>query len=219
MPAATGLKAINPTPLAPVLYVLKSRKYRFIMLMSGMVYALVYMFVVGIISYYPGFAPLKVSTPVINPTTIGLTIVPGHYIFVFAFYSAIGFMAVSSFLVGLNISLILRLRNLRRTSGYYCCRTTTISSGGILSTLPAFFTTFSCCGSGLLALVVGPTTFSSLALYSHYLAPLSIAALTIGAMLTSTKINGSYPSPITNNDYCCQVRTGGRDIKNERDKD
>jgi len=189
MPATTGLKAINAIPLAPVLYVLKSRKYRFTMLMSGMVYALVYMFVVGIISYYPGFAPLRVSTPVINPTTIGLMIIPGHYIFVFAFYSAIGFMAVSSFLVGLNISLILRLRSLRRTSGYYCYRTTTISSGGILSTLPAFLTTFSCCGGGLLAFVIGPVAFSSLALYSNYMALLTIAALAAGTLSILTRTN------------------------------
>jgi hypothetical protein len=55
--------------------------------------------------------------------------------------------------------------------------------------LPAFFTSFSCCGGGFLALAIGPTAFSSLSLYSNYIAPFTIAVLAIGAILMSMKIS------------------------------
>jgi hypothetical protein len=61
-------------------------------------------------------------------------------------------------------------------------------SNGILATLPAFFTSFSCCGGGLLASVVGPAAFSSLVLYSSYVAPITTAVLPTGIWVMSRKI-------------------------------
>lgn len=54
----------------------------------------------------------------------------------------------------------------------HCCS----RSKGFLGMFPALFTSFSCCGGGLLALIIGPTTFPSLALQQSHQAPLSPAA-------------------------------------------
>jgi Ni/Fe-hydrogenase subunit HybB-like protein len=92
---------------------------------------------------------------------------------------------VSSFLVGLNIALMVYSRNLSKICGH--CQITNIMSNGILAILPAFFTSFSC-GGGLLASVVGPAAFSSLALYSSYVAPITTAVLAAGIWVMSRKI-------------------------------
>jgi len=169
------------------------------MLVSAIVYAVVYTLAVGIISYYPGFAPLKVSTPTVGANSLGIVIIPGNYIFIFAFYSAIAFLIISSLLVGLNVALMAYSRDLSKTCGD--CKVSIIKSTGILSILPAFLTSFSCCGSGLLAFVIGSVTFSSLALYSNYVAPLTIAALAAGTLSMLTRINQVKETIITD-DYC-----------------
>lgn len=171
---------------APILSIVRTRKYQRIMLVSAAVYVLIYTYVVGIISYYPGLALLKVSAPIINSNSLGIMIIPGSYIFIFVFYSAIPFLTASSFLVGLNIALMVYSRNLSKTCGH--CQITDIRSNGILVILPAFFTSFSCCGGGLLAFVVGPAAFSSLALYSNYVAPITTAVLAAGIWVMSRKI-------------------------------
>jgi len=184
--------------------ILNPRKYQWIMLGAAVTYAVVYMFAVGIISYYPGFAPLKVSTPIVGANSLGIMIIPGNYIFIFAFYSAIAFLIVSSLLVGLSVALMVYSRDLSNTCGH--CKIDTIKSGAILAILPSFLTSFSCCGGGVLALVIGPVAFSSLALYSNYMAPLTIAALAAGILIMLTRID-QLKKTIISDDYCSvQVR-------------
>src|SRR5690348_8414415 len=89
----------------PILSILNTRRYHLIMLGSIMTYAIVYVFAVGIIAYYPGFAPLKVISPIVAANSLGIMIIPGNYIFIFAFYSAIAFLMISSLLVGLIVAL------------------------------------------------------------------------------------------------------------------
>jgi hypothetical protein len=48
---------------APILSVVRTRKYQLIMLVSAAVYVLIYTYAVGIISYYPDLALLKVNAP------------------------------------------------------------------------------------------------------------------------------------------------------------
>src|SRR6266487_2397200 len=171
---------------APILSIVRTRKYQLIMLVSAAVYVLIYTYVVGIISYYPGLALLKVNAPIISTNSLGIMIIPGNYIFIFVFYSAIAFLTLSSILVGLNVALMAYSRNLSKTCSH--CQITNIRSNGILAILPAFFTSFSCCGGGLLAFIVGAAAFSSLAVYSSYVAPLTTAVLATGIWVMSRKI-------------------------------
>jgi hypothetical protein len=173
----------------PIQSVLTTRKYQLIMLGSAMIYAVVYIFAVGITSYYPGFAPLKVTTPIVSANSLGIMIIPGNYIFIFMFYYTIAFLVVSSFLVGINIVLMFYSRNITRSCKCGTITNMSIGSRGMFGILPSFFTSFACCGGGLLALVIGPTAFSSLAMYSSYMAPMTIAVLAAGSVLMSRKIS------------------------------
>jgi hypothetical protein len=159
------------------------------MLGSAITYAVVYMFAIGIVSYYPGFAPLKITTPIVSANSLGIMIIPGNYIFIFMFYNAIAFLVVSSFLVGFNIALMFYSRNIAKSCKCSTIRNMSIASRGMFGILPSFFTSFACCGGGLLAFVIGPTAFSSLALYSSYMAPITIAVLAAGTVLMSRKIS------------------------------
>lgn len=170
-----------------IMSILKTRKYQLVMLFSAIIYAVLYMFAVGIISYYPGFASLKVSTPILGVNSLGIMIIPGNYIFIFVFYSAIVFLITSSLLVGLNVALMAYSRDVSQTCGH--CKTSTIKSSGILAILPAFLTSFSCCGGGLLAFVIGPAAFSSLAIYGNYMALLAIAGLAASTLSMLTRTN------------------------------
>ncbi len=192
-------KSHHISKLATIVSVLKTRRYQLIMLGSGITYALVYMFAVGIISYYPGFGPLNVSTPVVRADSLGVIIMPGHYIFIFMFYYTIPFLVVSSFLVGLNIALMFYSRKVTKLCSCDSSRikNMSITSRGIVGILPSFFTSFACCGGGLMALVIGPTAFSSLALYSSYMAPITIAVLATSTVITSRKISNQLNKTIT----------------------
>jgi hypothetical protein len=168
---------------SPILSVIRSRKHAAVLVGSGLAYAIVYMLVVGIISYVPGLHSASGGYPVIRATSIGLSIIPAEGVFMFIFYGALAFLTASSFLVGLNFSLMHYSRKAARA-----CITKT-ESKGLLGLLPAFFTSFSCCGGGLLALAIGPTAFSSLSLYSQYTAPLTVAVLAAGAYFMSDRIS------------------------------
>jgi hypothetical protein len=191
----------------PILSVLTTRKYQLIMLSSAIIYAVVYIFAVGIISYYPGFAPLKIITPIVSANSLGIMIIPGNYIFIFMFYYTIAFLIVFSFLVGLNIALMFYSRKITKSCKCGTITNMRIASRGMFGILPSFFTSFACCGGGFLAFAIGPTAFSSLALYSSYLAPLTIAVLAAGSVLMSRKIS-RLKKTISN--YDCYVDVGHR---------
>lgn len=165
-----------------ILNVIRSRRYLGILAGSGLAYAIVYMLVVGIISYVPGMHSASGTYPVVRATAIGLSVVPAEGIFVFIFYGALAFLIASSFLVGLNFALMFYSRKVARA-----CRIKKTESKGLLGLLPAFFTSFSCCGGGFLALAIGPAAFSSLSIYSNYMAPMTVAVLAAGTYFMSNR--------------------------------
>jgi hypothetical protein len=173
--------------LAPVKDVLKTARYRWIILAVGLAYAIVYMLVLGIISYYPDWNPTKYPTVSFYGYT-AITAVPANHVFVFIFYPALAFIVISSFFVGLNVALMLYSRKMSRVCGV---KIKNVGSRGMFGLLPAFFTSFACCGGGLMTMVLGATAFGTLALYSQYMTPISIAALAGGTYLASSRISRS----------------------------
>lgn len=171
----------------PILAVLRTKRYGGMILGTGLAYAITYMLVVGIISYYPDWETdwNSMNFPVVRSSSLGITIIPYNHIFIFMFYSASAFMVVSSFLVGLNVALMVYSRRMRRLCGI---KAKNVGARSMFGLLPAFFTSFACCGGGLLTVVLGATAFGTLSLYSQYMTPISIAALASGTYLASTKI-------------------------------
>ena len=168
----------------PIVDVLKTRRYRWMILGIGLAYALTYMVFVGVISYVPTLKTAN-GMPVVNFYAVGVASIPADGIWIFFFYWAIAFIAVSSFLVGLNIVLMFYARKVSKGS----CSISSIGPRGIFGILPAFLTPAICCGGGLLALTIGATAFSYLAANNQQLlAPLTIAALAAGTYLMSSKI-------------------------------
>lgn len=170
---------------SPIFHVIKSKRYLGILLSSGLGYTAVYMVLVGIISYVPGLTSATGNYPMIRLSPIGISIIPAQDIFFFIFFSALAFVVASSFLVGLNVALMFYSRKV----GVSCGISKHAEPKGFLGLLPAFFTSFACCGGGLLALVIGPAAFSSLSLYSQYTAPITVAALATSTYFMSSKIS------------------------------
>jgi hypothetical protein len=171
--------------LLPFKYVLRTRRYQLIIFISAAIYALSYTFILGIISYYPGLSSITNIYPIIRVTSYGISVIPLPNIFIFVFYQTIAFIITSSFLVGLSIALIFYSRKLNKI-----CRTRSLEGAkGLFGILPAFFTSFACCGGGLMALAIGPTAFSMLAIYSNFMTPVTIAALAGGIYFMSVKIS------------------------------
>ncbi|MGH9989066.1 MAG: hypothetical protein ACREAS_01380, partial [Nitrososphaera sp.] len=90
---------------APIIYVLQKRKYRAVVVACGLIYAISYMLIVGIISYVPGLSS-ETGAPILRLTSLGISSVPADNIFFFLFYGALVFLVTSSFLVGLNVALM-----------------------------------------------------------------------------------------------------------------
>jgi len=172
---------------APVKDVLKTAKYRWIILGVGLAYAIIYMLVLGIISYYPDWNPTRYPS-VSFYGYVGISAVPANHVFVFIFYSALAFIVISSFFVGLNIALMVYSRRMSKLCGV---KIKNQGSRSLFGLLPAFFTSFACCGGGLMTMVLGATAFGALSLYSQYMTPISIAALAGGTYLASSRISRS----------------------------
>lgn len=183
--STTLTKSNITSKLLPIKHVLITRRYQLIIFISAAIYALSYTFILGIISYYPGLSSITNIYPIIRLTSYGISVIPFPNIFIFVFYQTITFIITSSFLVGLSIALIFYSRKLNKF-----CRTRSLEGAkGLFGILPAFFTSFACCGGGLMALAIGPTAFSMLAIYSNFMAPLTVAALTGGIYFMSMKIS------------------------------
>jgi energy-converting hydrogenase Eha subunit E len=176
-------RSAYPSWFAPIKRVLISRKYAGILSASALIYAFAYMVIVGVISYVPGLNSSS-GIPVFRITSLGISAIPVDNVFFFIFYGALVFLVASSFLVGLNISLMFYSRKVAKA-----CKIKNTESKGLFGLLPAFFTSFSCCGGGFLALAIGSTAFSSLSLYSKYMAPLTVAVLAAGTYFMSKKIS------------------------------
>jgi hypothetical protein len=83
------------------------------------------------------------------------------------------------------VALIFYLRNLDK----FCGTRSLEDAKGLFGIFPAFFTSFACCGGGLMALVIGPTAFSMLAIYGNFMAPVIIAALAAATYFMLLKIS------------------------------
>lgn len=143
------------------------------------------MVIVGVVSYVPGLHSTTGSYPIIRFTSLGISVIPSDNVFFFIFYGAAAFLVTSSFLVGLNVALMFYTRTMTKT----CRMGKSSRSKGLFGLFPVFFTSFSCCGTGPLTLAIGPAAFSSLSLYSQYMAPLTVAVLAAGTYIMSSKIN------------------------------
>ncbi|MGH9951789.1 MAG: hypothetical protein ACRD5J_09200 [Nitrososphaeraceae archaeon] len=192
----------HASKLLAIKHVLATRRYQLITLVFAAAYAISYMLILGIISYYPGLSSITNTYPVFRVTSYGISIIPVADIYIFVFYQTIAFIMVSSFFVGINVALIYYSRKLGKI-----CGLRSINVKSIFGIIPTFFTSFACCGGGLLALVIGPAAFSSLALYSKYMAPLTIAVLAIGTFLMSRKIS-KIARQGDNIDFCCYRKVG-----------
>ncbi len=189
----------NASSIKPIVMVLRKR-FRLILLIAS-IYALVYIHIVGIILYLPTPLEFVNDVPFIRLLSYGIVFIPTKTIYIFAFWHAIAFIIITSLLVGINIALLLRYRWLIRS----CCRvdydkksrSNNQKEGNeirgmpsvISSMIPALFTSFSCCGGGLLALAIGPIAFSYLTIYGTYIALLSIAILLSLTYTLSRSIN------------------------------
>lgn len=179
----------NISNIKPAIMILRRRLG--LILLIGIIYALVYIHIVGIILYLPKPLEFFNDVPFVRVTSYGIAFMPTKTIYIFAFWHAIAFIIATSLLVAMNIALLLHYRWLIKS----CCRVDFKSKKSekvsvdnvrgipsiISSMIPAFFTSFSCCGGGLLALAIGPAAFSYLTIYGTY-----IALLTIAMLLTST---------------------------------
>ncbi|MEM2923671.1 MAG: hypothetical protein QW560_04580 [Candidatus Nitrosocaldus sp.] len=146
-------------------------------------YAIAYMFIVGIISYYPtvDLAKYFPSIPFIRFLSIGIMAVLSNNLYFFAFYHAIAFMMITGFLVGLNVALLIHARRVR------CCNINT-TNRTFLSLIPAFFTSFACCSGGILVYAIGPLAFGYLAVYGIHFALITIVLLMASNYLTAKRI-------------------------------
>jgi hypothetical protein len=170
----------------PIFHVLSERRYAAILLSSGLAYGVLYMVIVGVVSYVPGLHSTTDSLiPNIRFTSLGISAIPSDNVFFFILYGAVAFLVTSSFLVGLNVALMFYARRVTKT----CMMSRSSKSNGLFGLFPAFFTSFSCCGTGPLTLAIGPAAFSSLSLYSQYMAPLTVAVLAAGTYIMSSKIS------------------------------
>ncbi len=170
--------------LSPILHIIRTSKYRAIAIASGFGYAIIYMITVGIISYVPGLSATSGIT-VFRASYIGISAIPADNVYFFIFYGALAFLVVSSILVGINTALMFYSRRVAKKCGIRKWS----ESKGFFGLIPAFFTSFACCGGGLLALAIGPTAFSSLSIYSKYMAPLTMAVLAAGTYFMSKKVS------------------------------
>jgi|SRR5215218_1598027 len=178
------MQSIHRFHFTPILGVLKTRRYAVILVASGIAYAFLYMIVVGIISYVPGLTS-ALGIPVFRASYIGISAIPADNIYFFIFYGALAFLVASSFLIGINTALMFYSRRLAKV----CGMKKRPESKGLFGLVPAFFTSFSCCSGGLLAFAIGPTTFSSLSIYSKFMAPLTVAVLATGTYFMSKKLS------------------------------
>jgi hypothetical protein len=170
--------------LAPILRIIRTAKYGAIAIASGLAYAIIYMITVGIISYVPGLSSTS-GIPVFHSSVIGISAIPADNLYFFIFYGALAFLVVSSFLVGINTAMMFYLRKVAKACGIR----KRPESKEFFGLIPAFFTSFACCGGGLLALAIGPAAFSTLSIYSNYIAALTMAVLAAGTYFMSERIS------------------------------
>ena len=171
--------------LPAIAAVARDRKLALISIATAISYALAYLFITGAAVYFPNGIPpiLKnlegLEPPLLKTTYRGVYFVPSENLASFVTYDAMAFLAVTSSLFGLSISLLLLNRRIKMS-----CQ---LPGMGMFGIVPAIFTTFSCCGGGMMLLIIGPAAFSTVAANSPYFMSASIAGMLAGTVVLARR--------------------------------
>lgn len=171
--------------LPAIAAVARDRKLVLIALATAIPYALAYLFITGAAVYFPnGIPPLLknlegLEPPLLKTTYRGVYFVPSENLASFVTYDAIAFIAVTSVLFGLSTSLLVLNRRMETS-----CK---MPGMGMFGIVPAVFTTFSCCGGGMILLVIGPAAFNTIVVNSPYFMAASMAAMLAGTLVLARR--------------------------------
>lgn len=183
---AASQTIISSVQLLPAIAaVARDRKLVLIALATAISYALAYLFFTGAAVYYPNGAPPAlrnfngIEPPELKTTFRGVYFVPSENLASFVTYDAIIFLALTSFLFGLSISLLMLNRRIKTS-----CR---LPGMGMFGIIPAVFTTFSCCGGGMMLLALGPAAFNAVVGNSPYFMIASVAAMLAGTVVLARR--------------------------------
>lgn len=144
---------------------------------SAILYAVSYLIFTGAIFYFPNGLPgiIRIKAPSFEISSKGLSFIPTEYFAGSITYEAFLFLAITSSLFGILVSLFLLNRQLHTSCKY--------STVGILGIVPALMTTFSCCGGGILLFLLGQTFFNALTLNSQYFLYTSTVLMLCGTII------------------------------------
>jgi hypothetical protein len=183
--------------LPAIAAVARDRKLVIISIASAISYVIAYLFITGAAVYYPNGAPPAlrnfngIEPPELKTTFRGVYFVPSDYLASFVTYDAMAFLAITSILFGLSISLF--MLNRRIEAG---CR---LPGMGMFGIIPAIFTTFSCCGGGMMLLAIGPAAFSTVAANSPYFMTASVVAMLAGTVVLARRATMQIKGAALNN--------------------
>jgi len=173
--------------------------YRIPGILSGIAFAIFYMFFTGIIITTTRPIPEEITVPAFHVITklvgvqsIGLVpwivAYPDRYTVFSMNLSAMISTVLISTLFAINIALLLYRRNLMKNYSCSC------SSGApaLAGVIPACFSVFACCGGGLILSIFGPLFFASLQGFGGYFSTVSILTLLAGVFVTTRGIKSVH---------------------------
>jgi len=179
-----------------VLTVLSHRKYKVILTVAAIIFALSYMVFTGIFIFTEKPIPDEYTVPMFRIGKIHT--VYGDFPWIIAYLDrntifsmtmeAMASTAIISGLVGINSCLAAF-----RFSTQKACR---IDKGsvGFFGIIPAFLCIFACCGGGILVLLLGSGILTALFSYGPIFSIVSIGILSAGIILSTKEIEKSQRS-------------------------
>lgn len=177
----------------------RRRPFKLIALFSGVAYALFYMFFTGIISVSSEAIPADIPVPWSMVVSNGLDPIAVAYlnrytIFVMSL-EALLVLALISTLVGMNAAMIVYRFRVSKLANCQCGgRSASLATAGAI--VPGLFSTFACCGAGIITAVFGAGIIGSLLPFNGAFASVSAFALLLATMLNGRSIIrvGTAPS-------------------------
>lgn len=182
-----------------VKYVSSRNYYRIPAILSGIAFAIFYMFFTGIIITstrpIPDTIPIPffhIITKIAGVQAIGyvpwIIYYPNKYTVFSMNFSAMVSTVLIATLVAISVALLLYRRKL--TKDYSC---SCMSGAPLLAGLiPGCFGIFACCGGGLVLSIFGPLFFASLFGLGGYLNTITILALLAGVFITARGIKSVH---------------------------
>ena len=183
--------------LSAIAAVTRDRKLVLLSVATAISYVLAYLFITGAAVYFPNGIPpiLKnlegLEPPLLKTTYRGVYFVPSENLASFVTYEAMPFLVVTSLLFGLSISLFMLNRRIETS-----CR---LPGMGMFGIIPAVFTTFSCCGGGMMLLAIGPAAFSTVVANSPYFLTASVVTMLAGTVVLARRATKQIKSAALNN--------------------